>query len=226
MNQLKISLTKNIPNPNIYVAMLPEYKGWIYLEEDAPSIKGSWNGIFGDPKLPLDLEIGCGNGFFFNQQVRAFSDRNLLGIEIKYKPLVQTVRRIKRDNLQNGRGLRFNAHVIDQIFSHEELNNVFIYFPDPWPRRSQQKNRLCTREFLIKLFLIQKPNGYLDFKTDSLDYFNFVLKEIPHSPYEVVRFSRDLHKSEWASENFKTSFEKIFTQKGQPIYYTRLFKGS
>jgi tRNA (guanine-N7-)-methyltransferase len=224
MNRLKISLTRNIPNPNIYVKMLPEYRGWIYLEEEALELKARWSSIFGEPNLPLDLEIGCGNGFFFNQQVRANPKRNLLGIEIKYKPLVQTVRRIKNDNLQNGRGLRFNARAIEAIFSHEELNNAYIYFPDPWPRRSQQKNRLMTLEFLNKLFLVQKPGSFLDFKTDSLEYFNSIEKFLSDSPYEVIRFTRDLHQSEWVSENFMTAFERIFTGKGQPINYFRLYK--
>ena len=53
-----------MPHPNIYIQMLPEYRGWIFLEEEACSLKGRWAGVFGDPQLPVDLEIGCGNGFF------------------------------------------------------------------------------------------------------------------------------------------------------------------
>src|ERR1700683_3448711 len=101
-------LTKNIPFPNIYVKMLPEFKGWIFLEEEALQLKGKWTSVFGKPEQPLDLEIGCGNGFFFGHQVETQQGRNLLGIELKYKPLVQTVRRAKSKNLENGRGIRFH----------------------------------------------------------------------------------------------------------------------
>jgi tRNA (guanine-N7-)-methyltransferase len=225
-NSLKISLTKNIPTPNIYVKMLPDFKDWIYLEDEALKFKGIWLSKFRNPELPLDLEIGCGNGNFFNHQVRAYPHRNLLGIEIKYKPLVQTIRRIKKDDLRNGLALRFNARVIGEIFDAAELNNVYVYFPDPWPRRSQRKNRLLTSGFFETLYKIQKSESFVDFKTDSEDYFDFVQKEIAGSPYSIVRYTRDLHQSEWMSENFVTSFEKIFVSKSLPIYYCRLFKKS
>jgi tRNA (guanine-N7-)-methyltransferase len=223
-NSLKMSLTRNIPNPNIYVKMLPEYKGWIFLEEEALTMKGQWSRAFSDPLKALDLEIGCGNGFFFEHQVRSTPSRNLLGIEIKYKPLVQTVRRVRKDDLPNGRGLRFHARYLDQIFVEQELDNVFIYFPDPWPRQRQHKNRLLRREFFSMLHALQKPGSFVDIKTDDLEYFNFIEEEIKHSPYKVVRASRDLHKSEWSHENFMTAFEKIFTRQKLPTYYTRLQK--
>src|SRR5271170_2848598 len=82
-------LTKNVPFPNRYIQMLPEYKNWIFLEEEAIALKGKWTSIFKKPEQPLDLEIGCGNGFFFAQQVENVPERNLMGLELKYKPLVQ-----------------------------------------------------------------------------------------------------------------------------------------
>jgi tRNA (guanine-N7-)-methyltransferase len=217
-------LTRNIPFPNIYVKMLPEYKGWIFLEEEALKMKGRWSEAFGDPRKPLDLEIGCGNGFFFEQQALNVPSRNLLGIELKYKPLVQTVRRVKKVNAPNARGIRFHARHIDSLFAEGELNNVYIYFPDPWPKKRHQKNRLVRAEFLSLLFKLQKPGTWIDFKTDDSPYFEFVEEELKNSPYKVIRHSRDLHKSEWAQDNFMTGFERIFVRKGQPINYMRLQK--
>jgi tRNA (guanine-N7-)-methyltransferase len=216
------SLTRNIPCPNIYVKMLPEYKGWIFLEDEVPQIKGRWREVFGDPGLPLDLEIGCGNGFFFEHQVKSAPQRNLLGIEIKYKPLVQTVRRVKRLDLPNGRGLRYHAALVEDMFEADELRHIFIHFPDPWPKLKQKKKRLVQKGFLHSLSRVQKAGEIVDFKTDSMDYFESVEKALVGSPYEVIRHTRDLHRSEWSGENFMTSFEKIFTRKGLPTYYMRL----
>jgi tRNA (guanine-N7-)-methyltransferase len=217
-------LTKNIPFPNRYVQMLPEYKNWIFLEEEAVGLKGKWASVFEDSLKPLDLEIGCGNGFFFAQQVASFAERNLLGIELKYKPLVQTVRRIKDRDLTNGKGIRFHAGYIEGLFEAEEINNIYIYFPDPWPKKRQQKNRLLNQDFFAKLHKIQKDLGFVDFKTDSESYFLAVREIVKETPYSVVRESFDLHKSPWAAKNFMTSFEKIFSKKGQPIFYMRLSK--
>lgn len=215
-------LTKNVPFPNRYIQMLPEYKNWIFLEEEAVGLKGKWTSVFEKPEQPLDLEIGCGNGFFFGQQVEKVPERNLLGLELKYKPLVQTVRRVKIKELQNGKGIRFHAGYLDGIFAPQELHKVFIYFPDPWPKKRQQKNRLINKDFLKKIYDLQKPGQFLDFKTDSESYFDFVFEELKDSPYKMIGHTRDLHKSEWAAENFLTSFEKIFASKGQPIYFMRL----
>ncbi len=219
---MKFSRTSAIPNPNIYVKMLPEYKGLIYAEDEAALLKSNWKSIFKNPERPLDLEIGCGNGFFFEHIVQKHPERNFLGIELKYKPLVQTIRRIKKLNLENGRGIRFHAKFIGDLLGEGEIDNVFIHFPDPWPKHKHAKNRLVNSEFLNKLFKIQKPGSWIDFKTDSESYFDFVNIEVKKSPYEVIRYTRDLHRSEWSSENFQTAFEKIFTRKSQPTYYMRL----
>ncbi len=215
-------LTKNVPFPNLYIKMLPDFKNWIYLEEEAINLKGKWNNVFEKPEQPLDLEIGCGNGFFFAEQVEKNPDRNLLGIELKYKPLVQTVRRIKNKNLHNGRGIRFHAGYLDALFAPQELSKIFIYFPDPWPKKRQKKNRLINSSFLNKLNVLQKPGQFVDFKTDSEDYFDFVLGEVKKTSYKILGDTRNLHQSEWAKENFLTSFEKIFISKGLPIYFMRL----
>lgn len=211
-------------HPNIYVNMLGDYKNWIYVEEEALKLKGNWKSIFENKEAPLDLEIGCGNGTFFEHVVSTNTSRNFIGIEYKYKPLVQTIRRIKKLGCSNGRGLRFNAKNIDDIFISGEISNAYIYFPDPWPKRKHEKNRLVRAEFLNKLFKIQRVDTFLDFKTDSMSYFDFVCEEIKKTPYKQVRYSRDLHKSEWANQNFVTQFENIFTRQGLPTYYLRLEK--
>ncbi|MCC6276805.1 MAG: tRNA (guanosine(46)-N7)-methyltransferase TrmB [Oligoflexia bacterium] len=224
MSQLKMSLTRNIPFPNIYVQMLPEYKGWIFVDEEAASQRGEWRQIFSNPSLPLDLEIGCGNGTFFDYQARKEPNRNLLGIELKYKPLVQTVRRVRKDLLPNAKGIRFQARQIELLFGENELDNVFIFFPDPWPRKKQQKNRLMKLDFFEKLYRIQKPGSIVTIKTDDLPYFEFAVEEIKKSPYKILRESRDLHQSPWADENFVTAFERIFIKQGVRINYVQLLK--
>lgn len=208
-------------HPNIYVHMLDEYAGWIYTEKECLAQKGSWKSVFAEPSLPLDLEIGCGNGYFFENIVKNNPQRNYLGIELKYKPLVQTIRRVKKLGLQNGKGIRFHANYVDRIFSPGEIENTYIYFPDPWPKARHAKNRLMKAGFLNKLFEIQKPGAFLDFKTDSEPYFDWAMEEFKKTPYRQVRYSKDLHKSEWATSNFVTAFEKIFISKGQPIFYAR-----
>ena len=94
-------LVKPFKNPYIDLA-LKDYSNWIFTEEQAKSQKGIWRDIFTNtPPNPIDLEIGVGNGYFFSHQSKTFAQRNLVGLELKYKPLIQTAKRTLKNNLRN-----------------------------------------------------------------------------------------------------------------------------
>lgn len=216
----------------MYVEQLyQEFKGIAFDEEDAPVLKGQWRKL-GFTKLasdigetaPLDLEIGTGNGYHFAHLAAKNKERFVVGIELKFKPLVQSIRRAIRAGSKNMCITRFDANLLTQLFAPQEIDNIYIHHPDPWPKRKDWKHRLIQHEFLNDLYELQKPDSYVDFKTDSLDYFDWAEEKFSQSRYEVVRSTRDLHKSEWANENFITHFEKIFLAKSQPIFYCRLLK--
>jgi tRNA (guanine-N7-)-methyltransferase len=222
--RLNICRTRDIPFPTYYVkAIQTEFAAVAYDEERAQEFKGHWReksfGVGAD--VPLDLEIGTGNGYFFAHRAVAEPSRCLLGLEIKFKPLIQSIRRALNAGSKNARIARFHAALLDVIIADGELNHVFVHHPDPWSKRNKQKRRLMNRDFLMCLLRKQRPGSFLDFKTDSHDYFIWACEEIKNTSYVVERFSEDLHNSEWSSENFVTQFERIFISKGQPIYYLR-----
>lgn len=224
--QLKISRTRTIAKPNAYiVALNSEYASWAYDEERVLPLKGRWRAEFGvDASAPLDLEIGTGNGTHFAHYAASAPQRNVVGLELKYKPLIQTIRRCRRQNLTNARVARYNAVLVHDIFGEGELDRVLIHFPDPWERLRQQKHRLIQDHFLARLFALQKPGSELDFKTDSRDYFLWAVECFARSPYTRVAYTEDLHHSEWAEQNFVTHFEEIFLRKGQPIHFARFIR--
>lgn len=222
--RIEISKTKNIPNPHIYIKALQDYPEWAFDEEQAPTFKGKWKSdIFKiAPDAPLDLEIGTGNGFFFAHRALQEPNRSLVGLEIKYKPLIQAIRRALDQKSTNMRIARYDASFIEDLFAEGEINDVFIHHPDPWNKVRRHKHRLLQPEFLNKLAKIQKPGSFLEFKTDSRDYFLWAEDQIAKSPYKAVKRTLDLHKSEYAPENFKTHFEKLFSEKRVEINYTLL----
>jgi len=218
--------TKTLPNPTEYVVALNgEYRDWAYDEERCQENRGKWRALFGKPdSAPMDLEIGTGNGYFFAHRATAEPDRLLVGIELKYKPLIQSIRRARREGCVNARIARYDANCLEDLFAEGELNHVFIHHPDPWPRKRDWKHRLIQTEFLELLWPLMRPGSYINFKTDSEDYYDWALPPFENSKFKKLRATRDLHKSEWASENFVTHFEQLFLQKGQPIFYCRFEK--
>ncbi len=218
--QLRVSRTKTIPDPNAYVkAIYGEFASWTFDEERAPEFKGRWRqeAFSAAADRPLDLEIGTGNGTHFAHLAANSPERLVLGIELRYKPLIQSIRRVIRAGGQNARVARYNAYLLTEIFEPGELNDVYIFFPDPWEKIRQHKHRLIQDEFLARLFEIQRPGSKLTFKTDSQDYFAWAMTRFERSPYKISAHSFDLHGSEMARSNFITQFERIFMRQGLKI---------
>ena len=208
--------------------MLGDFDKWCLTEEGALSFKGKWREkVFSKPEVaPLDLEIGTGNGFFFAHYASQNPDRSLVGLELKYKPLIQTIKRAIDSGATNMRMARAKAERIDEYFSQEEINRIFLHFPDPWPKRRHHKNRLISRAFLNSAYEILKPGGYLEFKTDSLEYFVWAQERLAKSPFTVTDVTNDLHQSEFADRRIRTHFEKLWIRKGRKTNYLMARKES
>ncbi len=222
-----INVTQDLPNQNEYtLALNGEYSHVAFDEVRGPLYQGQWREkVFKTEKTrPLDLEIGTGNGLHFAHHAAKFPERLLVGIELKYKPLIQTIRRSLKNGSQNVAMIRYHAFNLDQLFAVDELNNVYIHFPDPWVAPRKPKNRFVAKENLELLYRLQKPGSFIDFKTDSREYFLWALEEIKQSPYEIVYKTLNLHQSDRAADNFLTQFEKIFMNQGIEINAVRLLK--
>lgn len=205
---------------NPYVEMMyKDFAPWAF-DEKATQYRGLWRSdIFSvEPHAPLDLEIGTGNGFHFANYTKSHSDRCVVGLELKYKPLVQSIRRSLNAGAENSRMVRFAAEGIDELFGDEELDNVFIHFPDPWPKKRHHKNRLIQPKFLEKLYATMKKGGVVEFKTDHYGYFLWAVYHFRSSPFTIQFFTEDLHNSLRKDKNFITHFESLFLKKGQPIF--------
>jgi tRNA (guanine-N7-)-methyltransferase len=223
----RLSLTRTIPKPNEYIIAIDnEYKNFAFNEERAPLLRGLWREqVFQvSSDHPVDLEIGTGNGNHFAHHSKSNPDRCLVGLEIKYKPLIQSIRKALNFEMKNARICRFLSHNVDQLFLPHEINNVFIHFPDPWERPSRYKNRIVQKNFLDIIYELQRPGSFLEFKTDSRDYFLWARKQIAETQYKVEFETLDLHNSERAENNFITTFEKIFIKQNIPINYILLKK--
>lgn len=217
---MKIQSCKHNP----YVEqMYTEYKDWSF-DENASQFKGLWrSGVFqAEDSVPLDLEIGTGNGTHFAQISYSRPERLFLGLELKFKTLVQSIRRCRRRGATNARVARYAAENISEFLAPGEINDVYIHFPDPWPKRRQQKNRLIQKKFLEDLYAVMRPGSHLEFKTDDYPYFKWAMSVFNKSSFEIIYFTEDLHNSFRKDKNFVTHFETLFLARLEPIYYCRL----
>lgn len=224
---LRLNKTADLKYQNAYTLALDNtYKEFAYNEERAPKNRGMWRAeVFKVSENDfLDLEIGTGNGTFFQHQALKFPNRNLLGLEIKYKPLIQTIRRTILTGATNVRIARFHAFNLKHLFCEQELNDVYVHFPDPWVTPRKPRNRFVQECNLEILWDLQRPGSKIDFKTDSREYFLWSMEQIKKSKYKIEFETLDLHNSQMNAENFTTAFEKIFTRQNIEINFVRLRK--
>ncbi len=225
----KINLTRTLPKQNAYTLALDnEFKDFAFNEERAPLNKKKWRSeIFHcSEAVFLDLEIGTGSGMHFAYHANKFPERYLVGIELKYKPLIQSIRRARAKGLKNSAICRYHAFNVDLLFAEQELNNVYIHFPDPWVTPRKPKNRVVNQTILNELYNMQRPGSFLEFKTDSREYFLWSLDEIKQTKYKIEYQTLNLSAEEtiYKQNNFQTSFEKIFVNQGIEINYIKLIK--
>jgi tRNA (guanine-N7-)-methyltransferase len=222
----KLNKTRDLRIPNVYTsALLEDLNDHSFDEERAPLYKGLWQEVvFQNTNSKMDLEIGTGNGTFFRHRASLHTDRNLIGVEIKYKPLIQTIRGCLREQLFHAKVIRYHALALEHVFEEQEVDDIFIHFPDPWTSPRKPKNRVLQAAVLQRLFKIQKPLSRLFFKTDSLEYFDFALDQIKDTSYKLQACTKDYHGSDLSKGSFITQFEAIFLKKNMKVNYFELLR--
>lgn len=216
---MKLSNSYQLRNPNQYVkALLSHYSFWAFDEQRALRMRGKWRTHLGFPQItPLDIEIGLGNGLHYAYRAKNHPDRLLLGFELKYKPLIQSVKRVLREGCRNALAIRYHAHDLWEIFNLRDIDNVFIFFPDPWVTPRKPKNRILTLEFCLQLRILIKERGKLYFKTDNPESFFWSIENLKEAGWYLEYYTEDLQISPYPELNFVTQFESIFRRQNQKI---------
>lgn len=226
----KLNKTAATKTPNPYVkALCDPLKDWNFHEEEAPRFKGFWRErVFQKTTSDLlHLEIGLGNGLGFFNLLQSRPEDSFLGLDLKYKPLAQTIRRFRKADFRHARVIRYNARLITDLFANGELNDIFLHFPDPWPKRRHGKHRLVDIGFAAALFQIQRQGSFLEFKTDSENYFSRSRELFSKVGYKTLVCNPDLHSGKRRDLEFLESlsqFERIFVRQNIPIKYLLLEK--
>ena len=207
------------PKRNPYVSMIQDHKDIIYTY---PTVTQPTTIEFANPELPVIVDIGCGAGNFLRDYALQNPNINFVGIELRYKRLVKGALKFKKHNIQNVRLIQARAEEIDKWFKPGSLKEIHINFPDPWPKKRQQKHRYITQIYLHTLASLLRNKGHFVFKTDHWDYFLSVTNMIRQSQFfEILDYSEDLHQSEHAEKNIQTEFEQLFKNKAIPVFFLR-----
>ncbi len=125
----------------------------------------------------MRLEIWTGLGNFFSGEVPLHPEKNFIGMEIKFKRCYNTAEKTLEKWGKNFVVVKEYAQKIDDFIADGELEQTYIFFPDPWAKKERQKkHRIMQKEFLEMLHKKTKAGGKLVFKTDHRGYFDDTLE--------------------------------------------------
>jgi tRNA (guanine-N7-)-methyltransferase len=188
------------------------------------NIKGRWNADFFRNDHPLTLELACGRGEYTIGLARMFPDRNFIGVDIKGERIWKGSSIALQDQLQNVCFLRTQILMIETFFEPSEVNEIWLTFPDPRPRKRDIKRRLTSPRFMGIYKSLLHKGGYLRLKTDNTQLFEYTLEQVhERSDISDLAYTADVYSSVLGKECFdiKTRYEQEFSEKGEKIKYLR-----
>lgn len=204
----KVLRLRNITGADTYIEKSE------FVIQNPSAHKGCWEEVFGK-KAPLYIEVGMGKGQFLMQLAGLHPDMNFIGIEMYSSVLLRAVQKMEENPIDNLRFIRMDAREIEEIFAPGEVDKIYLNFSDPWPKKRHEKRRLTYIKFLNEYYRILKPNGYLIFKSDNDDLYQYSLEEITLSPFKLISKDDDY---QLLSDDVETEYEHKFRSLGNKIH--------
>lgn len=198
---------------NLYLHQAVHLTGLLYT---LPELENTFPRIFEEPSKPTLMEIGCYMGETVAEVAKRNPEFNILGVDIKYKRVVKSCNRIKREKLTNAKIAMADARELIAIIPDRSLFGILAFFPDPWQKRRHEKNRFLDDSFFETASRKLKENGFIWIKTDNRVYFEEVMGRVRKFDYRLtdkLPLPRPL-----VGEKYRTFFEQLFQRKKKPIY--------
>jgi tRNA (guanine-N7-)-methyltransferase len=215
---------------NPYGEKLEQYKDFVFRDKESEHFQGQWNRQVFQREAELHLEIGCGGGEFLQSFCQQYPHINLVGLDFRFKRSFKTAKKlslISQSPESEGkfytRYLRAWAERLPSIFGPQELDAIYLFFPDPWPKTRHFKKRLLQKTFFVQMHKLLKTGSSFYFKTDHLDLFTWVLKQL-EAPECASLFTKELITTNLRQDypehflsSFQTGFETLFLKQGKTI---------
>jgi len=174
--------------------------------------------IFGND-LPVKIEYCSGNGEWITK--KAFDDphSNWVAIEKRFDRTRLIWSKIKKMKLNNLFVICGEGHcVTSRYFFDRSINEVFINFPDPWPKRRHAKHRILKNPFIEQLLRILRSEGTLTVVTDDVDYSESLNNLMKGHTAFLPAYSSPYYRNQ--IEGYGSSFfDQLWREKGREIRY-------
>lgn len=167
-------------------------------------------------QAPLVVEIGFGNGQALATMAANEPDKNFVGIEVHEPGVGRLLRSVEGEGLDNVRvAMRDAVEVLREQCLPGSLDEVRIYFPDPWPKKRHHKRRLIQSPFLELLATRMATGGRLHLATDWAPYADWMVEALAEVPVFTLQGDPYVGRPSWRP---RTHFEQRGQRKGHQIF--------
>jgi len=181
---------------------------------------GKWASFFKN-NSPLVLELACGKGEYAVGLGRMHSNKNYIGVDLKGNRLWVGAKQALEEGLNNVAFIRTQIDKIAQYFSKNEVDEIWITFPDPQLRTSKASKRLTHPKFLRLYQQFLRPGGKIHLKTDSPDLYRFTKSVIELHRLMLTDESDNVYALPLIPEELKirTHYEGLDIAGSKRIFY-------
>jgi len=189
--------------------------------EGSEKPRGKWHSDIFKNVNPIIAELACGKGDYTLQLSDKYPDKNYIGIDIKGDRIWKGAKKALKDGRDNVRFLRIYIDHLDEYFEFGEISEIWITFPDPYPKKGDISKRLTSPKFLNIYSRVLKPGGLIHLKTDSDLLFEFTMETIRNNKCEFVNASNDIYNEKSVDNDLmiKTYYEKKHLENRKTIKY-------
>ena len=174
--------------------------------------------IFGNDRS-IVMEIGSGKGEFIATNSRFSPERNFIGVELKSKRIITTLKKLDPMKHPNVRLLNlFIDSNATEVLPPASIDEFIIYHPDPWPKKRHHKRRLFQHSFMDALYILLKTDGIIRISTDNLDYAEWI-KELFAERHDFIAVYKDGYSSIVPEDHFTTYFDSLQESQGYQTWF-------
>jgi tRNA (guanine-N7-)-methyltransferase len=184
-------------------------------------MKSKWNSDHFKNDNPIKLELACGRGEYVLALGRRYPDVNFIGVDIKGARIWKGAKIALENNISNVAFLRTKIELLENFISRDEVDEIWITFPDPFLKSSKYNRRLTSPNFLKCYYNILKAGGKINLKTDSRELYDHTLEVIEEEKHHILINNPDIYSAALPHPDLDilTYYEKQHLSKGKKIKF-------
>ncbi|HXH19333.1 MAG TPA: tRNA (guanosine(46)-N7)-methyltransferase TrmB [Chitinophagales bacterium] len=186
-------------------------------------LKGKWNSNFFGNENPIVLELGCGKGDYTVELAAHEAAKNFIGVDLKGSRIWTGAKRALELKLPNAAFVRTRIEMLPHFFAPSEVSEIWLTFPDPYPKRSKANKRLISPFFLEKYRQFCRPGAVIHLKTDEPALFHYAVQAASLAPCKILTMIEDIYRNGPPAGELaiQTYYEKMHLEEGRTIRYLK-----